>query len=59
MLWSLSTVLPPAHRVPQKGHTMCHSYMPSTGWKPTEHSIFDDSWRPYVRYRLILRTTKS
>lgn len=26
----------------------------STGWRPTEHGIFDDSGRPYVRYVLVL-----
>lgn len=26
----------------------------STGWQPTEHGIFEDSGRPYVRYLLVL-----
>jgi len=31
----------------------------SAGWQPTEHGIFDDSGRPYVRYVLVLRAANS
>lgn len=31
----------------------------STGWRPTDHGVFDDSGRPYIRYVLSLKTTTS